>query len=105
MHQPFDYNEHLREHIRKLGHLANAVGAYRISPDELEERLAMLRWEQEKFMRFREQTRKRHKLDFKCQCSRCTRMYTITHDDKKFLKDLGIRWGNSKTEQVKPSDD
>jgi len=37
-------------------------------------------------------TRTRHDLDFKCQCSACTRKCTITMDDAKFLRTMGIMW-------------
>lgn len=37
-------------------------------------------------------TRTRHDLDFKCQCPACTRKCTITMDDAKFLRTMGIMW-------------
>jgi len=37
-------------------------------------------------------TRTRHALDFKCQCSVCTRKCTITMDDAKLLRTMGIMW-------------
>lgn len=37
-------------------------------------------------------TRTRHELAFGCQCKRCARLSTITMDDAKFLRTMGIMW-------------
>lgn len=37
-------------------------------------------------------TSTRHEMNFKCQCSRCARLCTITMEDAKFLRTLGIMW-------------
>lgn len=37
-------------------------------------------------------TSTRHELRFGCQCKRCTRLSTITMDDAKFLRTMGIMW-------------
>ena len=33
-----------------------------------------------------------HTLDFKCSCTRCTRLKTITMQDRDFLREMGIAW-------------
>ena len=41
-----------------------------------------------------------HALDFKCQCSRCVRMHTITLADRDLLRDMKISWGKTVAEEI-----
>lgn len=36
--------------------------------------------------------KKKHDLDFKCQCKRCVRLYTISMQDAALLRKAKIKW-------------
>ena len=114
----------LAEHMRKLSQLYKEVSDQTISRDEAAVRLSFLKAEQQKLreagivplnMRvaqeddgmMRKFTPRRtrsvyrstgHELNFKCQCARCVRLYTITLADRDLLRDLKITWGKTTEE-------
>ena len=70
-----------------------------LDPEVAREKLDFLRLEQERamFNHFDQDeplfyTNTLHPLDFSCQCKFCVRMHTITMDDAKFLRSIGIAW-------------
>lgn len=116
MHQPLEgdeeYKKARQEYLERLNNLWDEVLEQSVSDDEIRQRMDALKWEQQRLEMLKKQTAKApspwavapnpfvvaetgsHKMNFKCQCKRCVRLHTITMQDAKFLKSLGIVWSN-----------
>jgi hypothetical protein len=105
--------EKWRAYVHSLKELHRDVSNGNISNDEAKAKLESLKKMETEMGVVMEPTRIRkrkpratrpqiiHALDFKCQCKRCVRLYTITLEDKNWLKEMGIIW--NKTEEAVPT--
>jgi hypothetical protein len=92
-----------REHLRRLAELWDDVIEQRLPEEEAIKRLATLKAEQEELKKRQGKPKARktrmlvslkHPMKFTCTCPACTKLYTITMQDRKFLKSIGISWSD-----------
>lgn len=100
------------EHLRNVAKLWDEVVGGRVSEEEAKQRLATLKWEQERLSGLKADWKKSpnprqvrtplapkpviHEMDLFCSCKRCSRLHTITMQDAKLLKEMGIKWESNR---------